>query len=102
VVKTTRGANIIPLNAIVYLVAENNYTKIVGSDKEMLSTHTLKKFDYCLNSFDFIRCHKSYLVNIAFVQEFSCNGLNSLKLTTSTEIPVSREGLKRLRRVFGL
>jgi DNA-binding LytR/AlgR family response regulator len=102
VVKSKQGANIIPLNTIAYLAAESNYTKIVGINKGILAPYTLKKFDQCLSSFGFFRCHKSYLVNIAFVQELCCNDQRNLILTIPKEIPVSREGMKRLRLVLGL
>jgi len=100
-IKTLQGARFIAVSQIVYIVAEDNYSKIVLSNQHsVLVSKTLKLVENQLQFCGFIRCHKSYLVNIAFVNELCCNGISKLNLSNDTEIPVSRTGLKRIKEVM--
>lgn len=99
VIKNGRGIQFIPLEDIAYVVADNNYSKVILSEGgELLVSNTLKCFEKELRSFEFIRCHKSYLVNIEYIDELRCNGENKLRLSINQVIPVSREGLKRIKK----
>lgn len=100
-IKTFQGACFMAVSQIVYIVAEDNYSKIVLLNQPaVLVSKTLKLFESQLQFSGFIRCHKSYLVNIAFVNELCCNGISKLNLSNDKEIPVSRTGLKRLKEVM--
>lgn len=103
VIKTKDGALVISNDDIVYIKADNNYSIFILFDqKKLLITNTLKTVESALQPFNYIRCHKSYLVNIAYIRELCCKDKPILKLRNKHEIPVSREGMKRIKRVFGI
>jgi two-component system LytT family response regulator len=85
---------------IIRLEGESNYTRFffIGQ-KPILVSRTLKEYEEILLEHDFIRVHKSHLVNKKYVTHFDKEGL--LWLTDGSHIVVSRrkkdEVLKELR-----
>ena len=61
---TTEGMFFLSPNDIVYCEGQVNYTLFhLSGKKKMLSSKTLKEYDELLSDHQFIRIHKSYLVN---------------------------------------
>jgi len=101
IIKSIRSTRFLSIDNIVYVVADNNYSKIILADQsDILVTMTLKDVEKTLQAYDYIRCHKSYLVNIEYIKELYCKDTFMLKLSNKHKIPVSREGLKRLKKVL--
>ena len=74
---------------IVRLEGEGNYTRFFFSNhKPILISHTIKKYEDILFDFDFLRVHKSHLVNKKFVKQLDNEGF--LLLTDGSHIGVSR------------
>ncbi len=102
-VKTDKGSQLIPVSDIVYIIAVNNYSKIVLSNQETkMIPYTLKEIEKQMRDFNFIRCHKSYLVNIDFIDEIHYKEKYEIMLINNEEIPVSRAKMKHIKRVFGI
>lgn len=85
---------------IIRLEGESNYTRFFfTSHKPILVSRTLKEYEDILVDYDFIRAHKSHLVNKRFVKSLDKEGL--LWLTDGSHIIVSRrkkeEVLKELK-----
>ncbi len=59
----------IMLADILYIEADRNYSHIFVSDKEYLLTVTLKAVEEKLSAKLFIRLHRSFIVNMAYVDE---------------------------------
>lgn len=86
---TTEGVFFFVPSEIVRLEGENNYTRFYfASQKPMLVSKTLKEYEEILAEHDFIRAHKSHLVNKKFVKHLDKEGL--LWLTDGSHIVVSR------------
>ena len=84
-------------SVIEYLQADGPYSRIFSIHKMQYTTaRTLKHLTALLGD-DFIRVHKSYLVNKTMVQSFN---KDSLITTYHTCLPVSRIGGKELSRHF--
>ncbi len=70
--------NLIDLNDIVYLKSAKNYTIFkLRSGKEVISSKTLGIFEEELKGVsNFVRPHRSYIVNFDFVKDllFNCRG----------------------------
>lgn len=87
---------------IVYMQTEDNYVGLNYLDGEVLKTYlirsTLSKMEESLNSECFIRCHRSYLINIKQVESYQKRqGRISIKLYRCKDlIPVSRSAEKAL------
>jgi two-component system LytT family response regulator len=61
---TTEGMFFLSPNDILYCEGQVNYTLFhLSGKKKMLSSKTLKEYDELLSDHQFIRIHKSYLVN---------------------------------------
>ena len=49
-----------------------NYTKVVTTKNDsFLSTKNLKEFEEMLDTEAFFRCHKSWLINLNFIKQYS-------------------------------
>jgi DNA-binding LytR/AlgR family response regulator len=54
---------------ILYFEADRNYCKIYAKNKECLLVMTLKEIDEKLPRENFLRIHRSYIVNLSHVDE---------------------------------
>jgi DNA-binding LytR/AlgR family response regulator len=59
----------IMLSDILYIEADRNYSRIFTSQKEFLLSTTLKTIEEKLSNQLFVRVHRSYIVNMAHVDE---------------------------------
>jgi two-component system LytT family response regulator len=86
---TTEGVFFFIPSEIIRLEGESNYTRFYfANQKPMLVSRTLKEYEDILAEHDFIRAHKSHLVNKKFVKHLDKEGL--LWLTDGSHIIVSR------------
>ena len=86
---TSEGTFFFDPKDIIRLEGESNYTRFFFSNhKPVLVSKTLKDYEELLNAHDFIRVHKSYLVNRSFAQHMDRDGV--LWLTDGSHILVSR------------
>jgi two-component system LytT family response regulator len=89
-ISTEIGIEFVKFNSIVYLEAQNNYTKINLLDgTTIIASKTLKSFDELLPSELFFRIHKSYLINMNFVKRFFKIDDFLVELTTGEKLPIS-------------
>ncbi len=63
-IREQKGTVSIGQNEIIYLEADDNYTKIFFEDKQMTVSQTLKTIHGKLVQKDFVRVHKSYCVRL--------------------------------------
>ncbi|WP_457617620.1 LytR/AlgR family response regulator transcription factor [Lutibacter sp.] len=59
----------ITVDEILFIQADDNYSRIFTTKKNHILTSTLKKVNEKLPSFNFIRIHRSYIVNCQFINE---------------------------------
>jgi len=96
-IKVNGLTNPLPINEIEYIQARGAYSKIVMLDKkEYITAKTLKKI-IVLIGHDFIRIHKSYIINKMMIKSFK---KETLTTTQNTCLPISRIGTKELSRHF--
>ncbi|PEI46866.1 LytR/AlgR family response regulator transcription factor [Bacillus pseudomycoides] len=85
---------------------ENKTVSIYTANNQYISTYTLQELENKLTAYDFLRVHKSYLINVMHVQALKpyYNGTYNLYLDRYDEkpIPVSRNYVKRLRNKIEL
>jgi len=84
---------------ILYIEAERNYCRIYSSNREYLLVSTLKDMDEKLPKRHFLRVHRSFIVNIAQIDELATSHI----VIGRKAIPVSKglkdELLNRLQRI---
>ncbi|WP_256012025.1 LytR/AlgR family response regulator transcription factor [Desertivirga xinjiangensis] len=87
----TYGFKVIDTADILYVEADSNYSIFhLKTGEKLIISKPLKEFEETLDTFDFIRIHKSAIINMKYVQSYSNkNGLQVL-LTNNVVLPVSR------------
>lgn len=76
---------------IVCCESDVNYTLIYTSDNQkVMSTNTLKRMDELLQEHYFFRVHKSFIVNVNFIEEISKSEGGIIKMTNGTTVPIAR------------
>ncbi|HEX6182085.1 MAG TPA: LytTR family transcriptional regulator DNA-binding domain-containing protein [Chitinophagaceae bacterium] len=104
VVKTAGRIRIIPVEEVHYLEAADDYVKIHTKDGAFIKNRTMGNFEQLLDPHQYVRCHRSYIVNVQFITRIDPyekeNYLAILK--TGAKVPVSKTGYAKLKQVLGL
>ncbi len=104
VVKDNGKIKIIPLQQLQYLEAADDYVKIHTSDGHFLKKKTMQFFEDSLPQQEFIRIHRSYIVNAQLITKITPYEKDSQLaiLTTGVQLPVSKSGYAKLKAVLGI
>ena len=88
------------VHSIVCLVADINYTRFYMQDgTSVLVPHTIKSYEEKLFQYPFFRSHRSFIVNLNFVDRFD-EELSSLFLVNKQIALVSRRRINEVRGLF--
>lgn len=69
---TLEGFEIIPIDDIMYCEADDNFTKFhIKDQKQLMICRTLKYFEETLADYQFVRIHRSHLINIDYVIRYT-------------------------------
>ena len=104
VVKDGNKIKIIPVNQVDYLEASDDYVKIVTEGGSFLKKRTMNFFEESLINYQFVRIHRSYIVNtqlITRIDPYEKDG-HLVLLTTGAKLPVSKAGYAKLKEVLGI
>jgi two-component system LytT family response regulator len=96
VVNSAQGFHLICIKDILRLEAAVNYTRIFIRDgSSVLISKTLMEFEKALAGFDFFRVHRSHLVNMDYLREYSAtaNGRYMI-LKDDVKVGVSKNKVK--------
>ena len=99
VVRKGNSINLIPVEQIRYIESQDDYVMIYHSAGKALKQQTMKFYEDNLPKTDFIRIHRSYIVNIVEIKKIEPYGKDNhvAVLNSGDKIPVSRSGYKQLR-----
>lgn len=61
------------IREIMYVEADRSYCKVYTADKEYVMTLSLKAFEQKLSAKNFLRVHRSYIVNLTKIDALSDN-----------------------------
>jgi two-component system LytT family response regulator len=87
---TENGFELLKTNVILYCEADSNYCKIVCLDgRNIILSKTLKYVEELLPKSIFQRIHKSFLVNLNYVNRFSKANELLVELANGETLPVS-------------
>jgi two-component system LytT family response regulator len=88
---------VVQLNDIQIVEGESNYARIYLNDgSKMLTSMTLKEIETLLNSDQFFRCHKSFIVNLKQVDEIQTGEEPTIILKNKTKVQIARRRVKDL------
>jgi two-component system LytT family response regulator len=86
------GFSFVDLKEVVRCEADANYSIIfLESGLKITSSKTLGEYESILSEFGFLRTHKSHLINLYYVKNYSKGEGGVITLKDGTEIPVSKK-----------
>lgn len=87
----SKGFTLVDFKDIVWLEASDNYTNLfLNGQKKIVASKTLKEFEAILPTVDFFRIHRSALINVNYVKEYSNNEGGEVILSDGTHVQVSK------------
>lgn len=87
----SKGVKVIEDDEITYVEANGNCSMIYfKNDTRYLDTRTLKIYEGILNAKKFYRIHKSYIINMEMIKEYSNEGGHFIELKNGIQLPVAR------------
>ncbi len=104
VVKDGGKIKIIPVAQVQYLEAADDYVKIFTADGSFLKKKTMQYFEQSLPPQQFIRVHRSYIINaqlITRIDPYEKDG-HLVLLSTGARLPASKAGYMKLKEVLGI
>ena len=104
VIKDGSKIKIIPVHDVQYLEAADDYVKIHTKDGYFLKNKTMNHFEQVLDEQQFVRSHRSYIVNvqqITRIDPYEKDGHVAI-LRSGVKVPVSRSGYGKLKEILGL
>ena len=104
VVKNGSKIKIIPAHDVLYLEAADDYVKIHTPEGYFLKNKTMTHFEQSLDGEQFVRTHRSYIVNVQQITRIDPYEKDShvAILRSGAKVPVSRSGYGKLKEVLGL
>ena len=102
VVKEGTKVHVIPADRLDYAEAEDDYVSLHSEGKSYLKQQTISSLESALDPRQFVRIHRSYLVNLERVARIEPYAKESrvAVLTDGTQLPVSRAGYDRLKALL--
>lgn len=102
VVKDNTKIQIVPVDEITYIEAQDDYVMIYTQNGRFLKQSTMKYFENHLDNSEFIRIHRAYIVRIDQISRIEPFEKESyvVILRNETQLRASRSGYKRLKEVL--
>lgn len=103
VVRKGNAISLIPVEKIRYLEAQDDYVMVHHSEGRALKQQTMKYYEENLPGNDFIRIHRSYIINVHEISKIEAYGKDShiAVLKAGDKLPVSRSGYQNLKEKLG-
>lgn len=98
-VKDRGQIHVIPVQEISHIQAEDDYIQIHYQNTSVLKTQSLSELEKQLNPNDFVRIHRSMLINLNFLDKLirSPKDAYEVLLKNGVTLGVSKSGLERLK-----
>lgn len=94
------GKSIIDWNDILYIKGNDNISTIyLSKNRKITISKTLKYFEDLLDA-NFIRIHKSYILNVKFASRIITKEVHFIELEDGTQLPISRRNYSKVNEVF--
>jgi len=102
VVKTGSKIQILPLESIHHFEAQDDYVAIHAEAGKFLKLMRMKHLETGLPEGEFIRIHRSHMVNTKMIEKLELYEKDSYLLTLKNgkQLPVSRSGHSKLKKVL--
>lgn len=86
-----------PLASVLYIEVLGHQSHIHTLRQTVVARKSLDDLERAVDSPDFFRCHRSFLVNLNFVQDITGS---DFRLSDGTLVPISSGNLSKIRNLF--
>lgn len=101
VLSTSEKINVVKVEDIVRCESDDYYTFFYFKNGErLLISKTLKENEELLKEYNFIRPHKSHLINILFIKSYLKQDGGYILLTDGSKVPVSRRKKEKIIEII--
>jgi len=91
ILTTAEKIHVIPVSEILRCESDNYYTNFFFTDgTKLLISKTLKENERRLKDHNFIRPHKSHLINVSYIKGYMKNDGGFILMSDNSKVPVSR------------
>ncbi len=91
IIPASHGFNVLVIDDIIRLEAEGCYTKVIIKEgKNAIVSRTLKDFEDNLPKEKFFRIHKSHLINLKYIKDYSNLSGNFVTMIDGSKVEISR------------
>jgi hypothetical protein len=103
-VKIGSTVRVIPADDILYLQSEGDYVLIITDKGKFIKEQTMKYFAQKLPQKQFVRIHRSFIVNVSSISRIECYGKNkqSMTLRNGVQLKMSSPGYRLLKASLNL
>lgn len=103
VVRKGNAINLIPVDQVKYIEAQDDYVMIYHTEGKAMKQETMKYCEDNLPQKEFVRIHRSYIVNVSQIKKIEPYGKDThlAILNSGDKIPVSRSGYQQLKEELG-
>lgn len=104
VLKSGSGIDVIAVQNIDYFLSADDYTEIFSGEKKYLKQKPLKFYDEHLDPGQFVRIHRTAILNIGRISRLEPYGKESWLaiLKDGAKLPVSKTGYQNLKKILTL
>ena len=104
VVKSGRKIQVIPVESILYIESQDDFVMIYCKEGHFMKQKTMKFFEEHLDPKQFVRIHRSYLLNISEIAELQQYEKESWLVLTKqgAKLKVSKAGYSNLKQLLKL
>lgn len=94
--------HVIPVGAIDFIEAQDDYVRIVADGQSHLKQQSLSELESQLPPAQFVRIHRSYIVNIERIGGIELYAKDSRVaiLKNGKQIPISRSGYQKIKKIM--
>ena len=90
-ISTEQALEILPVKDIVRLESDGNYTHFhLIDDRKIVASKHLKHYDEMMIGQNFMRVHKSHIINLNYVTRYIKSEGGSIQMANGHEVPLSR------------
>lgn len=96
---------LVDLTDVVHFKSEGHYTNVYTESEQFLCNLSLSDLETRLNPMQYVRVHRSHMINISFACAFEKvddHCVIVMKTADEVRIPVSRSNMSKLKSMLGL
>ncbi|PIQ33598.1 MAG: DNA-binding response regulator [Bacteroidetes bacterium CG18_big_fil_WC_8_21_14_2_50_41_14] len=103
-VKTGNKIDVIPVDTIIRVEAQDDYVEIHNEKGKFLKYDTMNFLEKCLPEDIFVRVHRSHIININLIEKMEKYGKDSylIIMKDKSKVNVSKSRVKELKEQLGI